>query len=498
MLKLRHFGRLLAFYAIFVAFGLANAPAEEGGGQNFLQETSPLPEARQLHSAAVVGDFLYIIGGSTLKEMATASVLRARINPGGSLTEWQPTTPLPKPRLYASESTVVLGNFVYVIGGSLGVLDSRSFNFGLIARADANGNLSNWVETPPFAVEGATAPTAVVTPGFIHVIGGLSGKDTVHAEVHSAAVLPNGTLNAWFDAPALPKPLWYHHSAASAGRVYVWGGLDGPKNTEVSTSVFSAPIQADGRIGTWREESVKMPGLIYAGSTSVAGPYLMTFSPRYAGKKASSDVYWATANSAGITSWTPVQTTVPNRLYHASATDYRRGIIYLIGGRASVENTKGHIPNIFMFRLSKKARDAAYQQGLQLGALSNNTEDIGTGTSDATFTFAASGGAAAPSKGFLTYEEAKKTTRPMVICFHSERAKLSQEQLAIASQPEFAELQRQYAIALVDVARDPQFAQQFGVWRVPTWLFFDASGLERKRISGVVTVDQLRQGGPAQ
>jgi hypothetical protein len=473
---------------------LRGAQAQDKAAQDFLQARTPLPEPRQLHSAAAVGDFLYVIGGSTLTEAATTSVIRARIDGNGNLSDWQPATPLPEPRLYTSESTVALGRFIYVMGGAVGILNSKNSSSGLIARVQPDGTLSNWIETAPFATEGVTAPTTVVTPGYLHVIGGVARKTIVQKSVHSAAVLPNGTLDAWFESPELPKPLWYHHSAVSAGRAYVWGGLDGPANTSVSTAVYSAPIQGDGRIGAWREESVKMPGLIYAGSTSVAGPYLMTFSPRYAGKKASNDVYWATANSAGISEWTPVQTTVPNRIYHASTTDYRHGIIYLIGGRTSAESPKDYIPDIYVFRLSKKARDAAYLQGLQTGRVSDSAEDIGTGTTDGGAFAAAGAGGGASIAGFLTYEQAKKTPRPMVIYFHSPSAKLSLDQLLVTSDPRFAELKQRFAIALVDVAQDPQFAQQFGVWRVPTWLFFDKAGLERRRLVGLMNIEQLAEG----
>lgn len=463
---------------------------------SFLIENAPLPEARQMHSAAVVGDYLYILGGSNKALQPVASVLKAKIGPDGRLGEWAQTTSLPAPRLYASESTVTLSGVVYVIGGSAGILDSRNYNTAVYARQSRDGVLSQWQTSQPFPGTGVTAPTAVATPGYIHMLGGQSSDGPV-PYVYSSPVLPTGHLGPWEEAPPMPGPLWYHHSAVSAGRVYAWAGLKGSANTDVSSDIFSAPIQSNGKIGQWRMETLVMPTPIYAGSTAVAGPYLMTFSPRLAGKVATNDAWYATANITGMSRWTQQSTNIPIKLYHASATDYQRGLIFLTGGRTDPNNPTGLLTNIYTFRLSKKARDAAYQQG-QAIATASAGEDIGAGTLEgATSAEAAAAiGASVGVASFRTYEDAKRTGLPLAIYFHSEKAKLSVQQLEIAQDPEFKLLQGQVAVAIVDVLKNPQFAQQLGVWRVPTWIFFDRAGTETRRHTGVLTVKQISDVAP--
>ena len=51
-----------------------------------------------MHGAGVVGDYLYVLGGNTLPDNWENSVLKAPINPDGSLGRWSATTPMPQIR----------------------------------------------------------------------------------------------------------------------------------------------------------------------------------------------------------------------------------------------------------------------------------------------------------------------------------------------------------------------------------------------------------------
>ena len=56
-------------------------------GFSFYYKTTSLPEPRQMYGAAVLGDFLYVVGGDS-KFVVQKSVLKARILSDGSLSNW--------------------------------------------------------------------------------------------------------------------------------------------------------------------------------------------------------------------------------------------------------------------------------------------------------------------------------------------------------------------------------------------------------------------------
>lgn len=60
----------------------------------FYYQTTPIPDPRQMYGTAVLGDYLYVIGGNN-KNGYLNTVLKASIMPDGTLGKWTFTTPLP-------------------------------------------------------------------------------------------------------------------------------------------------------------------------------------------------------------------------------------------------------------------------------------------------------------------------------------------------------------------------------------------------------------------
>ena len=73
---------------------------------------------RSGHACAVVGDWLYVLGGSGAAPLAT--IERAQINDDGSLGAFTtlPAATLPSP--LSDYTSIVTGGFAYTIGGSSG------------------------------------------------------------------------------------------------------------------------------------------------------------------------------------------------------------------------------------------------------------------------------------------------------------------------------------------------------------------------------------------
>ncbi len=491
---------------IFIA-GFFAVSAVEAQNQ-LVQRTTDLPLRRAFGGSAVLGDYVYYLGGSQATgdgfntESISSSVVRARILSNGRLGSWEQTTPLPQPRHYIENATLVLNDVVYVIGGSSLPANGERYNTALFSRPLPNGTLLPWTESQPFSRNGLSTITAVSTPGHIHIIGGLDKQDGASNKVFTNTIYADGSMGSWVPGPVLPMPLWYHSAGAASGRVYVWGGMPGEDRNKVSPLMFSAPILGSGKLGPWRREARVLPHPFYGASTAVAGDYLISFSPRYAGSVGSSDVWYAAVTPQGISNWYRRHGGVPNQVYHAAATDYRRGAIYFGGGRNNQQGPM--LQNFFSIALGSSARDQAERAWLAAQRAHQNTVSAfpapGTDTEErqTTLTYTAAATLSDEAvQGFKTYGDARTDAEsqrlPLVVYFALEDARPCVEQRELLESPEFQQIVPKASWAWVETKNYPQLAQQIGVYRVPTWVFYDETGneVQNARTVGVKSVTDL-------
>ena len=496
----------------------------------FIVESRPLPKGRGFHGSAVMGDFLYVFGGTSTTrptvvggeeslEEVDLSVIKARILPGGALEDWTETTPLPKALHYIGASTISLNDVVYIIGGSSLAANGVYSDTAIWSKPLPDGTLMPWRESRPFG-EKLSIMTAITTPGHIHVIGGLvdavgtqAGGRLPTSKVYTNNVSADGTMGAWVEGPQLPAGIWYHSAGVAAGRVYVWGGvLSTSANLKTTSSnVLSAPILGTGKLGPWQVENNFLSTPMYSASSAVAGPYLISFCPRYPNPDekqinlTSSDVWWSYVTPLGLIPWTREETSIPNKVYHSITPDYRRGGIYLIGGRPSLG--EDFTNKVWYFTLSAQARTMAENQWSAAqrahagsvstyDTLAQSSADTGGQQGANQLSYLAdkrlAEGAVA---GFQKVDDARRVSGsknvPLVMYFNSEGAKPCEDQKVILNTPEFAALSDKGAFAWINTREYPQLAQQLGVYRVPTWVFFDRQGNEVKRVANVIPMAEL-------
>ncbi|GAG04607.1 unnamed protein product, partial [marine sediment metagenome] len=121
---------------------------------------------------------------------------------------------------------------------------------------------------------------ALVIGNTLFVIGGTEGDwlydlygnpDTnVSGSVYSAAINADGNLGDWIEQPSLPTRLTFHSAVASDSNIYVAGGFDG---TGVTNSVYFAPVGEDGSIGEWESLDV-LPQSLHASASLINEDYL--------------------------------------------------------------------------------------------------------------------------------------------------------------------------------------------------------------------------------
>lgn len=250
----RPFWGLLLVGALSIVFLLswagpsaATAPAADISGWT---NVSALPEALDSTAAAVIGDWLYVIGGRTSAGDARATVLRARINANGTLGAWQTTTPLPV-ALY-SHAAAASGSRLYVVAGYSTNYERTVY----MATAAADGSLSAWQTLMPLPVgQQRVTHAATVVGNQLIVSGGYFGSPL--ASVWQAAIQADGSLAAWRAAPPLPSPLYRLSAAAADNALWLSGGR--PTTATVSAQVYRARLQGNGSLGSWENLGAALP-----------------------------------------------------------------------------------------------------------------------------------------------------------------------------------------------------------------------------------------------
>jgi len=171
---------------------------------------------------------------------------------------WVTDTPLPVV-IYGSH-VVVTKNRVYLLGGRINDIDS---SIVYIAPINPDGTLGAWVTGTPLPVV-ISHSQAIVTSSRVHLLGGYNG--TIYlSTVYTAYINPDGTLGAWTTGTSLPGSIALSQTIVTNNRVYLLGGRNG---SIYSSTIYTAPINPDGTLGTW-VTGAPLPGTVSYSQTIV-------------------------------------------------------------------------------------------------------------------------------------------------------------------------------------------------------------------------------------
>jgi serine/threonine protein kinase len=133
-----------------------------------------LATARSGHASIVVGDWVYVIGGVDQQGHALAMSERARISREGWLSEFTLVPELALTTARHGHTLAILGDWLYVIGG----VDVEGHTLATVERARirANGTLSPFAPVPGLMLTTARHDHANAVVGdWLYVIGGENG-----------------------------------------------------------------------------------------------------------------------------------------------------------------------------------------------------------------------------------------------------------------------------------------------------------------------------------
>ena len=238
--------------------------------------TTPLPAPRNLSCAVTLEDRIYVIGGGSVIAQATNAfddVLVADVQPDGSLGSWRTLTPLRSGVRWLGCGIDPVTRTIYAVGG-----DGGSVSLSDVARANvaADGSIGPWLVSPSLP-EPRRGHSVVVESGVLYALGGeASDGFAVRSSVFAAPIAADGSLGAWTSVIQLPRADYEFGLATSNGRLYVTGGYTGNDVAMVAPAgqAFSAtsPLPAPRE----RHVSVALDGFVYVigGKTAFGGPDL--------------------------------------------------------------------------------------------------------------------------------------------------------------------------------------------------------------------------------
>jgi hypothetical protein len=211
---------------------IQRAPIAADGSIGPFKPVGTLREPRAGHTAVLLGGHLVVAGGLALipgGRASTASTIAAALHADGSLGAWRETEPLPMAVMHHTCSVIDVR--MVCIGGRI----PGNFTGLLSAHAEMrdDGTLSPFQPWTPLPASRGFHQ-AFVSDGALFIVGGLHRddgdadfirlRDVLRTEV--TAQLEDEVPHAWQPAGEMPTALSMASAQVVLGRVYFAGGMD--------------------------------------------------------------------------------------------------------------------------------------------------------------------------------------------------------------------------------------------------------------------------------
>lgn len=215
------------------------------------QLTSSLQEPRFYLAAAIIGDYIYAVGGATgprgHENRPAPTVERAKIQPDGTLGPWQYDLNLTTAR--RGLQVVAIDHSLVAIGGYNGEF-LRTSEHTVVS---ADGSLVSWTADPKSSNTERYIHSAAATRGRIYLLAGHMQSQTSisYGNVEITELNSNGMLRPWLTQPSLlVRPRFLATAVATPTKLWLIGGHDGQQQL---AHVETAELANDGSVGRWRD-----------------------------------------------------------------------------------------------------------------------------------------------------------------------------------------------------------------------------------------------------
>lgn len=233
-------------------------------------------------------------------------------------------------------SVIVTKNRVYLIAGTSGnIIESNTINSSGLLEVKRTNTVSNLL---PYAFSFAQA---IVVNNRVHIMGGFLSSGALNTVI-TAPINADGTLGTWSYGNNLPGGLKNSQAVLIKNRVYLIGGRDATTTTNV---VYFATVNSDGTLGAW-STGTPLPAAI-GNAQLVATKDRLYLMGGQTGSTAISTIYTCVINEDSTLGTWSVAGNLPIALYD-SASVVINSKIYLFGGTNSAGS---HISTIYVIDL---------------------------------------------------------------------------------------------------------------------------------------------------
>jgi hypothetical protein len=289
----------------YMCNGVFSAPINSAGIiSSWMTASNSLLTATVYAGSFAYNGYIYEIGGGT------TTVDYAPINASGNIGTWQATT-----SLNANSS----GAGVFEYNGY--VYDEANDEYAPI---NSNGTIGSWANST-LSTSGAGT---FAYNGYVYEVGG----GTTSAVVEYAPINSNGTIGSFTATTSLPTGTDDASTIEYNGYIYELGGATAASGAYPVSTVFYAPINANGTVGTWNTTSSLLTTTWALSTVAYNGfIYELGGNTSNAVGACTSVVTYAPINTNGtLGSWVTAPS-LTDCEYNASTAVYN-GYIYFLGG----------------------------------------------------------------------------------------------------------------------------------------------------------------------
>ncbi len=277
--------------------------------------TNALGTARYQHSAVAYNGKLYVLGGND--GSARNDVVYASFS-SGDVGSWASTTSFNTARY--GHTSVVYNGKLYVIGGYNG---STYYNDVQYAPINSDGTVGGWTTAATTFTTARYLHASAVYKDYLYVVGGTDG--TKRSDVQYAPLKASGDLGSWSSTTSFTTARSQHSAVAYNGYMYLLGGDTG----SAANDVQYAPINSVGTVGAWAT-TTSFTTARYGHASVVYNGYLYVIGG-YNGSTYYNTIQYAPIYTNGtVGGWTSSSTFTTARNGHASVA--YGGYLYVIGG----------------------------------------------------------------------------------------------------------------------------------------------------------------------
>lgn len=260
---------------------LTRAPIAADGSLGAWENVLTFDQTFAFHAQAQTADRVYLMGGTSLDAegpFAIADVTILELNEVGAVRA-RPGRSLNVARVHGTAE--VIGNTLYLVGGT----SEGGFiqNTTLVSQLDANGTNGPWTEGPALP-NARTHHAAVVHDGRIYLFGGFTHGDMPVSEVWRSVHDSSGVLTSWETVGMMDEAPWTASAFVYNDSVYIVGGGYGLQlpNVAFLDRVRRAPFLLDGHVGAFEDVANPLPlGRSHTHQTPTFGNHIYSVGGRH-------------------------------------------------------------------------------------------------------------------------------------------------------------------------------------------------------------------------